>query len=614
MGKLSRSITRFFADTWTWEALALLFSGSCFVVIIALLLNYDNKVFPELPQGITLNAIVSLLATGSKAALLTAVGASFAQYKWLQLDGMRKQRSLAELQALDDASRGPWGALMLALRANTSVMLIVGIVVTILSLGFEAFVQQTISYRSEVVYRRADTALMPVAIDYALGPGHASTDQDIEFAETVIQQSFLGQDVALPKAVPSCNSGNCTWEPYAVLGLCSHCLDVTEHAKSDRRCGDDGLCKQYAIDGNDPYILYDPSDLLGLGSWTGIRVNSKTSNWTARTDGRIPDPLFAMESIRYNQRGVPTQAFECSMTFCARTRKASSINGRLSTKEIAIEYPVPEPARLALDQAGDDWTVDFSPTKIQASNTQSRFTVDNNTASTLRWLLTDSLLASFKIGDFYLMTVVFDDEVSIDYSAINLLFNTTDDVPKLMDRAALGFTDFMQNKSTSTVEGNAGVLQTRVRVRWPWITYPSAILALGFLFLVSTIFATKAAKMMIWKTSIIALLYHGLDVVPTGAGQLQEISEMDEHAEGIKGRLGKTNDGWKILTVGRRQNQKVTAAAAIGSQVNGGNRTPSQAGVAAPNAAPTNPQTLPTVVHQQPSTLSPSGHHRPPSP
>ena len=608
MGKLSRSITRFFADTWTWESLALVFSGSCFVVIIALLLNYDDRVFPELPQGITLNAIVSLLANGSKAALLTAVGASFAQYKWLQLDGARKQRSLGELQALDDASRGPWGAMMLALRANTSVTLIIGIVVTIAALAFEAFVQQTISYRSEVIYRRSEAALMPVATTYVLDTRLSSTDQDLEFTETVLQQSFLGQDVTLPKAVPTCNSGNCTWEPYAVLGLCSHCVDITDHAKDDLLCDSDGVCKQYAIDGLDPYISFDPSDLLYLSSWVGVRINSKLSNWTARTDSKIADPLFAMESIKYSQRGVPSQAFECSMTFCARTRRASSINGRLLVEEIDIQYPIPDPTLLAPERAGDDWAVDFSPTTLKASNVKSRFKVDNSTASNLRFLLTDSYLAAYQTADTYYSSVLFDNEVSIDYSAVNLLFNTTKDLPMLMDRSALAFTDFMQNLSTSTVEGNAGILRTRVRVRWPWIAYPAAIMALGVMFLTSTVFTTRASKMMIWKTSVIAMLYHGLDVVPSDAGQLQEISQMDEHAEGIKARLGKTNDGWKILILGRRQKQNATRGTEVGDQANAGNSTPLP-GTALPTSPPTNPPTLPPVAIQQPPTLSHPGAH-----
>jgi hypothetical protein len=54
-------------DTWMWEIASLAFSTLCFAAILALLLAYNDKPWPELPHGLTLNAIVSVLATETLA-------------------------------------------------------------------------------------------------------------------------------------------------------------------------------------------------------------------------------------------------------------------------------------------------------------------------------------------------------------------------------------------------------------------------------------------------------------------------------------------------------------------------------------------------------------------
>lgn len=63
-------------DTWLLEIVALVFSVACFIAIIILLRIYDQKPSPDLSHGLTLNTIVSLLATASRSSLLFAVAAA----------------------------------------------------------------------------------------------------------------------------------------------------------------------------------------------------------------------------------------------------------------------------------------------------------------------------------------------------------------------------------------------------------------------------------------------------------------------------------------------------------------------------------------------------------
>ena len=61
------------------------------------------------------NAIVSALATASKTSLLCAVTGAIGQLKWCWFE---QERKLYDLQALDEASRGPAGSLALLFRSG----------------------------------------------------------------------------------------------------------------------------------------------------------------------------------------------------------------------------------------------------------------------------------------------------------------------------------------------------------------------------------------------------------------------------------------------------------------------------------------------------------------
>jgi hypothetical protein len=69
-------------DTWAPEALALFISAASILAITAILVRYGDKKSPEMSYGITLNAIVSILATASRSLLIFAVSMCIGQLKW----------------------------------------------------------------------------------------------------------------------------------------------------------------------------------------------------------------------------------------------------------------------------------------------------------------------------------------------------------------------------------------------------------------------------------------------------------------------------------------------------------------------------------------------------
>src|ERR1700744_2807384 len=78
----SKNAKSILLDTWYPEVAFTVFSIGCMGVIVGVLRVYDNHPLPSLPKGITLNAVISILATGAKSALLAAVASAIGQGKW----------------------------------------------------------------------------------------------------------------------------------------------------------------------------------------------------------------------------------------------------------------------------------------------------------------------------------------------------------------------------------------------------------------------------------------------------------------------------------------------------------------------------------------------------
>jgi hypothetical protein len=99
--------------------------------------------------------------------------------------------------------------------------------------------------------------------------------------------------------------------------------------------------------------------------------------------------------------------------------------------------------------------------------------------------------------------------------------------------------------------------QTCIRVRWAWLAYPTALVALTLIFLVAMITETRKGEMKShdWKSEPLALVFHRLDdgvITSTEAGQLVKRRDMQDTAERNLVKLGRTEAGWAC--VGRSLN------------------------------------------------------------
>ncbi|KAF2019627.1 hypothetical protein BU24DRAFT_419239 [Aaosphaeria arxii CBS 175.79] len=98
-------------------------------------------------------------------------------------------------------------------------------------------------------------------------------------------------------------------------------------------------------------------------------------------------------------------------------------------------------------------------------------------------------------------------------------------------------------------EGNDFNDTTCIRVRWPWLALPAAIIVgtLGFLIILITTMTFQDERGM-WKSSQNALMWHGLSgPAVEESASLNSRQDMDARAEEIRVHLSKTDRGWKLV-------------------------------------------------------------------
>ena len=101
---------------WLPEILTSILSLVSFISLVVLVWHYQGQSLDDLrlPGSLTLNGLVSVIATINKAALMIPVGSIMSQEVWLWLS--KRRGRLADLELSDAASRGAWGSAKFLLR------------------------------------------------------------------------------------------------------------------------------------------------------------------------------------------------------------------------------------------------------------------------------------------------------------------------------------------------------------------------------------------------------------------------------------------------------------------------------------------------------------------
>ncbi|KAF2649521.1 hypothetical protein K491DRAFT_610588 [Lophiostoma macrostomum CBS 122681] len=567
------SASRNVVKRWLLEIISWVLSAMCMAGIAGMLIYYKDERIPKWPMGLTLNAYISILSKIASAALLLPVSEALGQLKWSWFQGDNSKK-MWDFEIFDNASRGPWGSLLLLVRTKGKSMAALGAAVTLFALALDPFFQQVVEYPER--WRLQDAkGDIPSAVRYVPYQAGVQFEEGLEaiqldenmvgvahqfFYDQGLRPTMFGQGVRadIPLACPD---SNCTWSEYETIGFCNECTDAVDNLEFK--------CLHQTMDWiqmpeQDPktelYELYPNGTACG---WylkgdnpmlmVGYNVDHHTAHAGEILKGRA-QPMYdvftrdvlpgypsklnnsrnplehaiivaggTIEQIKLNATPI---AHECIVSWCIKSMTSGYLEGSYtenltSTVTNRTLGPSPWVTFPFFDDTGHQTMTDYTYNEnvTVQGNSGRVYTIDNNTH-----VLTLSMFDDIFPSTYTVWNSTNDDDAilrdewyrNLRVISRNLTYNPLmhDNITLQFDNLAVAMTNVLRSSPVNTemIAGPAYAKESFVDVRWAWLSLPLALLTMTFIFLVGTIIrsSTELDTVGVWKTSAIATLLYGL--------------------------------------------------------------------------------------------------------
>ena len=375
---------------------------------------------------------------------------------------------------------------------------------------------------------------------------------------------------------PFCPTGNCTFPIFSSLGFCSNCIDITQSLQHSSDCTERPVdragnenetvidCKywlppsssglnysgSYIVNGSfdlswkrDGADAFGPSFLtifLSDVESTGL-VGQFQTPFALPNGDVIPSSLAKIGLIKTApltnslSAGFVGTAHICALSVCAREYFVWMTSSLLRTNIVSTLY-----GNLTWQPNRDHiYLYTFNDSAFEASEPAAGIQEDN--VSDL----------NFALGMFDALSDILEGNLTFPDSplsrpATSMLqygLNASSNITATMDRVATAMTNTLRDTSNLTVQGLSGSMELYVRISWPWLALPVLSVILESVLLISVIKVTRKHRLPIWKTSELALLFHGLDFSLDDGVRRNKVSEMEEAATALRVRLGRGPSG-----------------------------------------------------------------------
>ncbi|KAJ5094581.1 hypothetical protein N7456_010442 [Penicillium angulare] len=552
-----RPLRSFWLDSWSFEWITLAFSLACFIAVYIVLWVFNGKEQPDMKYDLSLNTVISVLATGCKSALVLVIGEAISQLKWLWFENPRQgQGRLVGVQRFDAASRGPLGSFMIVFHHQARSLVSLGAMVIVLLLAFDPFMQQVLNYSMKTVPDKNVTAGAAMPRSYGF---YSTKDKDKgDLQDAFTHGFFSGQSF---NVTPSCSTGNCTWDTFQSVGICSSCVNATNQIWTDcelpsmsasfnKTCSislADSAVHTFNVDFNltsdltakngadaakailQRRIIWQPIDMGYHRNNLEVRVGEfiNTFDLTNLTVAGVKNPMvtIAYLELALNTTGmthntslsdalVIKNATACSLSTCLRDYHVRVKDGTPTVRTENNDF-----GTIYLEKTSPDVHVEgtslvnntlcWMPGPPDAAGYQKTkpfaFCDDQMwTLSNVRQYLPSSLAEVIWPFDIPVWDTETSDKTRMEYfQRVGL--------QKTMENIAASLTKYGLEKSDYSVYGKSSVTKVFVTVRWLWMILPTILVVFGSIFLVMTIVLSKRSQLPLWKSSALASYYHGLE-------------------------------------------------------------------------------------------------------
>ena len=474
------------------------------------------------------------------------MGAGISQSKWLWYR-QEEPRTLQDLQIFDDASRGPWGAvqLLISLRARCvggirlerakeiadtvcRHLAFLGAVLIILSNLFDPFLQQVVSYPDRLV----PSSDIPTVARTQIYESHSSEGLplpgivDLNMKAAIYNGIFGIQGKAALGISHTCGTGNCSWDAFSSLVVCSKCVDISSYIQKH--------CK-----GDDCWRLSLPNgpSLSGLGR----QINSSVTNISSSL-ASIEASVVKFSSLKSPSPNESTDAtaLECAIWYCVQKRTASATSGVIHEKVLSSW-------RNDSAQLSDSSDLYYMPPESITNSTTSptTFRVTHLAAKALNSFMSETFTGSGGTNSSSGSSAYTSDVMQALHNAPNITVR--------IDNLSVSMSNNIreqENVISNHANGTAFKTETYVQVRWAWFAFPAAIVALSLLFLLGAIIETAHRDVLVWKSNNLALLFHGRELDLGRDSErvvVNKLSQMMARAAEIKVELVREAEDWRLV-------------------------------------------------------------------
>ncbi|KAI1323646.1 hypothetical protein F5Y16DRAFT_412494 [Xylariaceae sp. FL0255] len=462
---LNHIYLRNIAQSWAREIITIVVAFGALGGILGVLARFNGRALPEWPYYITLNALVALLATVTTANLAVVLQGGISQLKWIRVT--ESPAPLSDIEAFDQASPGTLGALRLLISGRGG------------SKG--AVIPRALNFTAALPGTTSSTGYVPIL------PLKSAVYNGL-FAEN----GRPGADLAF-----QCQTGNCTWDHYDTLGVCSSCVDLTPFIQP--YCNSDSNAINCGWQVPQGAKLNNSADVFSMTSIIPSMRGDQPESSIVR--------LIFMGTEAFNGTAGSTEpwARQCTMSACLQTLESKVSNGALTETVTSstinwISYQLDFEAMLSMR----GW---FST--VVANGSASRSTAAYN-----RTITDNSIVVNLTVG-------ISSGETFFDSDIVTAFYWSYYEYPNGMDllvndTATSMTVAFRSLGGAVSVTGDAYVSESYVHVRWGFAAVPICVVTATALFLALSIY------------NALALLFHGLD------DQSREFFNTKENVRGQK--------------------------------------------------------------------------------
>jgi hypothetical protein len=146
---------------WLLELVSWLFSAVCMAAVVGVLIGLQDKPLSKWwlaeKTGLTLNTYISILSKMAGAALILPVSEALGQLKWSWF--LEHSKQMWDFEIFDNASRGPWGSLLLLIRTKGRALAALGAIIMLCSLALDPFFQQVVDFPDRWALQNTSSAI-----------------------------------------------------------------------------------------------------------------------------------------------------------------------------------------------------------------------------------------------------------------------------------------------------------------------------------------------------------------------------------------------------------------------------------------------------------------------